>query len=164
MFGKQNPVQRCRRHKIENAMGYLPNHLKDQVRAAMRAADRLRAEEAMVRLNKQAEWLEREYPTAAVSLREGLAEMFTVNRLGVPQGAGSVPVVDQHHRESQQWNAPAHAASLWLARRKHGAALGGGRPLDDRKAISQDHGLPGSVDAEGCSGGKLRELYTIVTK
>ena len=50
----------------------------------MRAAYRLRAEEAMVRLNKQAEWLEREYPTAAVSLREGLAEMFTVNRLGVP--------------------------------------------------------------------------------
>ena len=83
VFGKQNPVQRCRRHKIENVMGYLPEHLKDQVKAAMRAAYRLRAEEGMARLNKQAEWLEREYPTAAASLREGLAEMFTVNRLGV---------------------------------------------------------------------------------
>ncbi len=37
----------------------------------------------MARLEKQAEWLEREYPSAATSLREGLAEMFTVNRLGV---------------------------------------------------------------------------------
>src|SRR5260370_2652489 len=35
------------------------------------------------RIEKQAEWLEREYPSAAASLREGLAEMFTVNRLGL---------------------------------------------------------------------------------
>jgi hypothetical protein len=37
----------------------------------------------MARLEKQAEWLEREHPDAAASLREGLAEMFTVNRLGL---------------------------------------------------------------------------------
>ncbi len=36
-----------------------------------------------MRLEKQAEWLEREYPSAAGSLCEGLAEMFTVNRLGL---------------------------------------------------------------------------------
>ena len=83
VFGKQNPVQRCRRHKIENVMGYLPDHLKDQVKAAMQAAYRLPAKEGMARLEKQAGWLEREYPSAAASLREGLAEMFTVNRLGV---------------------------------------------------------------------------------
>ncbi|HEV2495312.1 MAG TPA: hypothetical protein VG204_19820 [Terriglobia bacterium] len=34
-------------------------------------------------MKKQADWLEREYPSAAASLREGLAEMFTVNRLGL---------------------------------------------------------------------------------
>ncbi len=38
----------------------------------------------MAKLEKQAEWLDREYPSAAASLREGLAEMFTVNRLGLP--------------------------------------------------------------------------------
>jgi hypothetical protein len=37
----------------------------------------------MARLEKQAQWLEREHPDAAASLREGLAEMFTVNRLGL---------------------------------------------------------------------------------
>ena len=83
VFGAENPVQRCRQHKIENVMGYLPEHLKDQTKAAMRSAFRLPAREGMARLEKQAEWLEREYPSAAASLREGLAEMFTVNRLGL---------------------------------------------------------------------------------
>ena len=35
-------------------------------------------------MNKQAEWLEREHPDAAASLREGLHETFTVNALGLP--------------------------------------------------------------------------------
>jgi transposase-like protein len=83
VFGADNPVQRCRHHKIENLMGYLPEHLKDQTKAVMRSAFRLPAREGMARLEKQAEWLEREYPSAAASLREGLAEMFTVNRLGL---------------------------------------------------------------------------------
>ena len=83
VFGGENPVQRCRHHKIENVMGYLPDGLKDQVKAVMRSAFRLPAREGTARLEKQAEWLEREYPSAAASLREGLAEMFTVNRLGL---------------------------------------------------------------------------------
>jgi len=83
VFGGENPVQRCRQHKIENVMSYLPEHLKDQTKAALRAAFRLPAKEGMARLEKQAEWLEREYPSAAASLREGLAEMFTVSRLGL---------------------------------------------------------------------------------
>jgi len=83
VFGAENPVQRCRHHKIENVMGYLPEDLKDQVKAAMQGAFRLSAREGMARLEKQAQWLEREYPSAAASLREGLAEMFTVNRLGL---------------------------------------------------------------------------------
>ncbi len=83
VFGADHPVQRCRHHKIENVMGYLPEHLKDQTKAAMRSAFRLPAREGMARLAKQAEGLEREYPSAAASLREGLAEMFTVSRLGL---------------------------------------------------------------------------------
>lgn len=83
VLGAGHPVQRCRHHKIENVMGYLPEHLKDQTKAAMSSAFRLPAREGMARLEKQAEWLEREYPSAAASLREGLAEMFTVSRLGL---------------------------------------------------------------------------------
>jgi transposase len=37
----------------------------------------------MAGLRKQAEWLERSHPQAAASLREGLEETFTINRLGL---------------------------------------------------------------------------------
>jgi putative transposase len=83
VFGAGNPVQRCRHHKIENVMGYLPKHLKEQVKAALRAAFRLSVSEGMARLEKQARWLEHEHPDAAASLREGMEEMFTINRLGL---------------------------------------------------------------------------------
>ena len=101
VFGSQNPVPRCRHHKMENVMGHLPDHLQDQTKAALRAAFRLPAKEGMARLEKQAEWLEREYPSAAASLREGLAEMFTVNRLGLSPSLarclGSTNIIESPH-------------------------------------------------------------------
>ena len=84
VFGADNPVQRCRNHKIENVMGYLPKELKDQVKSVMKAAYRLEPEEGMARLKQQARWLQSEYPSAAASLLEGLDETFTINRLGLP--------------------------------------------------------------------------------
>jgi hypothetical protein len=50
----------------------------------MRAAWKVEAKDGMARTRRLAEWLEREYPSAAASLREGLEECFTINRLGVP--------------------------------------------------------------------------------
>jgi transposase-like protein len=85
VFGAENPVQRCRRHKVENVVGYLPEELKGQVKAVMRAAWRLEAQEGIAKLKQQARWLENEYPSAAASLLEGLEEMFTINRLGLPR-------------------------------------------------------------------------------
>ena len=38
----------------------------------------------MRRLETLASWFDREYPGAAASLREGLEEIFTINRLGLP--------------------------------------------------------------------------------
>jgi transposase-like protein len=61
----------------------LPEEQKDQVKAAMRASYKLEAKEGMARLRKLADWLEQEQPAAANSLREGLDECFTINRLGI---------------------------------------------------------------------------------
>ncbi len=83
VFGAGNPIQRCRSHKVRNVMGHLPEHLKDQVKATMKAAFRLDATAGIQRMEKQAQWLKREYPSAAASLREGLEELFTVNRIGL---------------------------------------------------------------------------------
>jgi len=38
VYGSDNPVQRCRNHKLKNVVDHLPNDLKDQASSAMRAA------------------------------------------------------------------------------------------------------------------------------
>ena len=38
----------------------------------------------MRKLDQYASWLQRDWPDAAASVREGLYEIFTVNRLGLP--------------------------------------------------------------------------------
>ncbi len=83
VYGKHNPVQRCRNHKRKNVLGYLPKELQGQVGTALSAAWKLEPKEGMARLRTQIEWLERSYPKAAASLREGLEETFTINRLGL---------------------------------------------------------------------------------
>jgi len=84
VFGAQHPVQRCRAHKLRNVLDHLPQEQKAQVKSAMRAAWKLSAQDGMVRMKKLADWIERDYPAAASSLREGLEECFTINRLDVP--------------------------------------------------------------------------------
>jgi len=85
VYGSKNPVQRCRNHKIRNVLGYLPDDQKDQVKCAMQAAWCMDAGKGKQKLRQLAQWLEQEYPSAAGSLLEGLAEMFTINVLGLPK-------------------------------------------------------------------------------
>ena len=98
VFGSRTPVQRCRIHKARNVLSYLPEERKADVEAAMKAAFTLKAEEGIAKLRKLAEWLDREYTSAAGSLREGLDEMFTINRLGLPKSLrrclGSTNVIE----------------------------------------------------------------------
>jgi putative transposase len=78
-------IQRCQLHKIRNVEGHLPKALAATVAKKMRAAyrdpDPLHAEATLEALARD---LQRAHPGAAGSLREGLAETLTVNRLGVP--------------------------------------------------------------------------------
>lgn len=83
VFGGEHAVQRCRNHKVANVVGHLPKDLGAQVKVVMKAAYRLEAAKGMAKLRQQAEWLAREYPSAAASLVEGLEETFTINRLGL---------------------------------------------------------------------------------
>jgi putative transposase len=84
VFGDKNPIQRCRNHKIRNVLDYLPKDQHDTVRSAMKAAFHLPAEKGIAKLKKLAQWFEQEHPHASTSLLEGLEEMFTINRLGLP--------------------------------------------------------------------------------
>ncbi len=87
VFGELALTQRCRLHKERNIVGYLPDHLHPQVRRRLRKAWRKTdAEEALRRLEALARWLEElGHPSAAGSVREGMEETVTINRLGVPE-------------------------------------------------------------------------------
>jgi len=82
VFGTKSPVQRCRNHKVRNVCDKLPEELKDQVKAVMRAAYKLPWQDGISRLKQQADWLANMgHMDASKSLLEGLEETFTVNRL-----------------------------------------------------------------------------------
>jgi putative transposase len=82
--GPRALVQRCQRHKERNVVDHLPERERTWVRAKLRKAwadlDHARA---LASLKALAARLERVYPDAAGSLREGLEETLTVTRLGV---------------------------------------------------------------------------------
>src|SRR5439155_18420116 len=84
VFGAKALIQRCRRHKERNVTDHLPEAERPLIQRRLRAAwatpdpDQARAE-----LETLARSLAHQRPGAAASLREGLAETLTVNRLGV---------------------------------------------------------------------------------
>lgn len=84
VFGSQQPVQRCRSHKLRNVMDHLPEEQKSQVKSAMRAAYAMtgyaEATQALKRLWRQ---LCDVNPSAARSWEEGMEETLTLHRLGV---------------------------------------------------------------------------------
>ena len=84
VFGAEQPVQRCRAHKLRNVLGYLPKDQQAQVKSVLRAAWKLPPKEGIARIKKLAAWLDNSYPSAASSLIEGLEECFTINRLDIP--------------------------------------------------------------------------------
>ena len=85
VFGAEQPVQRCRNHKTRNVLDELPKEQHGQTLNLMRAAWKVKtAEEGEKRLEQLARFLERDHESAARSLREGMKEMFTLQRLQIP--------------------------------------------------------------------------------
>jgi putative transposase len=84
VFGEQALVHRCHRHKERNVTDLLPERDRPQVLAKIRGAWALtNAGLAQERLERLASELDRTWPDAAGSLREGLSETLTLMRLGI---------------------------------------------------------------------------------
>jgi putative transposase len=85
-FGERALIQRCQVHKKRNVRDHLPEYMRSSVSATMSQAyqtcDVVRATKLLENL---ARGLDGEHPSAAASVREGLAETLTVVRLGLPQ-------------------------------------------------------------------------------
>ena len=84
-FGAHTPIQRCQIHKARNVIERLPTPLHASVRRALRQAWELDdADKAERLLRNLARRLHQEAPGVAASILEGLDQMLTVNRLGLP--------------------------------------------------------------------------------
>jgi transposase-like protein len=84
VLGDRALIQRCQVHKRRNVLDHLPDHMHKQVGATISAAYRAtNAERAEKILQGLARQLERDHPSAAASLREGLAETLTVVRMAL---------------------------------------------------------------------------------
>ena len=86
VFGQRAPVQRCIRHKERNVLGHLDEQLQEIVKGRLRGAWALADHRlAIERLRVLERELARTDPGAAASLREGLEETVTVQRLGASE-------------------------------------------------------------------------------
>lgn len=84
VFGEHALVHRCHRHKERNVCDLLPERDRPQILVRIRGAwaltDQHRARE---RLELLASELDRTWPDAAASLREGMDDTLTLMRLGI---------------------------------------------------------------------------------
>ena len=84
MFGERALVHRCHRHKERNVTDLLPERDRPAILAKIRGAWALdNADLAEQRLERLACELDRTWPDAARSLREGLSDTLTLMRLGI---------------------------------------------------------------------------------
>lgn len=84
VFGEHAEIQRCIRHKERNVLSHLPESQRAKVKKRMREAwATIDVDAARSRLVRLADELGFAHPGAAASLREGLEETLTVQRLGI---------------------------------------------------------------------------------
>lgn len=114
VYGSENPVQRCRNHKLRNVVGHLPKEHQNQARSTLRAAWKLDPDKGKQKIEQYASWLERDWPSAAESLREGMEELFTVNRLDLPASLrrclATTNLIDSSHSGLRQ---RTHRVTNW---------------------------------------------------
>jgi transposase-like protein len=126
------PVQRCLRHKERNVTDHLPERERPAVKQRLRRAwaldDHARALDQLRQLARE---LDRSYPGAAGSLREGMEETLTLTRLGVTGSLkrtlestnpceSMIEIVRRTQRNVKRWSS-GEMALRWTAAGMHEA-------------------------------------------
>jgi putative transposase len=134
-FGRHTPIQRCQIHKARNIMERLSPALHASVRRVLRQAweldDAAKAEKLIRNL---AQRLERDAPGVSKSILEGLDEILTVTRLGLPAELrrslactniieNMMGTVRRVTRNVKRWSSPSMALR-WTAAAMHEAKKG----------------------------------------
>jgi putative transposase len=145
VFGGEQPIQRCRKHKERNVLAELPKEQHPNAQSLLRAAWKSpTAEEGEKRIEQLARFLERDYEQAARCLREGVHDMFTLQRLNVPPSLwkclATTNLVESPQsgvrkrtlkisRWRDQAMAERWAVAAWLVTERHFHKLDGHRDL-----------------------------------
>ena len=145
VFGAEQPVQRCRKHKEPNVLAELPKEQHDNARSLLQAAGKSpNADDGIKRVEQLARFYERNHPQATQSLHEGLNEMFTLQRLQIPPVMHKCLATTNLIESPQSWvrrrtlkisrwrvqdMALRWAASAWLATEKHFHKIDGHQQL-----------------------------------
>ena len=164
VFGEAALVQRCQVHKLRNVLEHLPEHVRPSVRRAMR--DAWKSGDAALglrQLERLARSLTREHPGAAGSLREGMEETLTVQRLGINGALARTlrttnPIenlngaVAHHTRNVRRWR-DGQMLLRWIGAALHEATRGfrrvrGHRDLRKLCAALQSHHAAPAVSTE----------------
>ena len=126
VFGGKALIQRCRRHKERNVTAHLPEVERPLMQRRLRTAWALADASAAEReLQSIARSLDKKRPGAAASLREGLEQTLTVNRLGITGSLlktvestnpveSMIEIVRDHARRVKRWQH-GEMALRWTA-------------------------------------------------
>jgi transposase-like protein len=166
VFGGGQLVQRCRNHKLRNVLDELTDDQHGQALNLMRAAWKVKtADEGEKRLEQLARFVERDHESAARSLREGLSEMFTLQRLQIPPSLhkclATTNIIESPQSGVQKrtgnvtrWRdadmVQRWVSSAWLITEKHFRRIDGhndlwalaailGRETTITKSVSEEH-------------------------
>ena len=134
-FGRAAAIQRCQIHKARNIQERLPKSLHASVRRVLRQAWELDdADKAEKLLRNLARRLERDWSGVAGSILEGIDEILTVTRLGLPNQLrrslactnmieNVMSTVRRVCRNVKRWRSPS-MAMRWTAAAMQEAAKG----------------------------------------
>ena len=140
VFGSESRVQRCVVHKVRNVQDQLPKDKRPYAKIIIGAAVKMAPDQGLAKLRTYAKELEVTHPDAAASLREGLDDLFTVARLGLPEALAKSlrstnPIESPHgliarySRRVKNWSSPG------MVLRWHCAAC-----LDAETRMNKVHG------------------------
>jgi transposase-like protein len=154
VLGDQGWVQRCRVHKLRNVLDHLPEEKQAQAGWRLRRAwGQKDPKVAEQELRKTAQWLDGFSPMAAASLREGLEETLTVQRLGIRhtlcRSLSNTNLMENcfaqaahHTRRVKRWDGPrmilrwSAAALLWAE--KNFRRINGCEQLKDLEKVLRE--------------------------
>ena len=157
-FGVAAAIQRCQVHKGRNIIERLPQHLHASVKKALRQAwDQDDANKAERLLRNLVRRLEHEEPGVSGSILEGLEEILTVIRLGLPHELrrslactniveNALGTVRQVTRNVKRWET-----------RRDGAQMDRRRPAGGPENLPSPQGLSPATHPPKCSPGTLEK-------